>query len=206
MSYNTFEEASQYVLDYLKSETDSKNVLLHLNNSENVVTGGLECSGYFSDNPTPELAVAIGKSPNRWIPIAIHESCHMDQWYENSPLWKLDNLGILDNWLNGEDYDYDFLKSNTIGCLTLELDCEKRSVEKFIKLGLDNIVNTTEYIQKSNAYVLFYLAMLRERKWYSTDKRPYEIEELWRNMPHHWDNDYENENNPLVDLIIQKCF
>ena len=66
-----------------------------------------------------------------------------------------------------------------------------------------------EYIQKSNAYILFYWAMFKTRKWYTPKKRPYELKELWSKMPKHWLAEYHYENNALnnvlIDLIIEKC-
>jgi hypothetical protein len=88
----------------------------------------------------------------------------------------------------------------------MELDCEKRSVAKIKQFKLP--INIKEYIQKANAYIFFYRALSKTRKWTTKDKSPYTVEAVWKKMPSKLLNsqtDYK-ESNALVDLIVSECF
>jgi hypothetical protein len=85
--------------------------------------------------------------------------------------------------------------------IIVEVDCEKRTVEKIKKYGLDSIINIDEYIQKSNAYVLFYLWMRKNRKWYTIGKEPYNIPDVVSVMPKTFDIDYTELSPDILDAF-----
>lgn len=137
---------------------------------------GIECSGYFDEK---DLIVASKKKD--WKDVLVHESCHLDQFVENSKYWRdgEDGIIIMDKWLMKKaNYNKKRLEKAIQDTILLELDCEKRTVRKMVKYGIK--FNKTRYIQKANAYLLSYWASYRDRKWYPF---PYEKKSIYGKMP-----------------------
>jgi hypothetical protein len=191
-------------IDDLKIYTKENNIKLILSPEKGVQfsEGGILCNGYF-DDITSTLACALGKDVSQWLVILLHESCHMDQWVEKVPEWT-ENVGMdnIEKWLNGDDsVNMNNIDNEIRTSIIVEVDCEKRTVEKIKKYGLDSIINIDEYIQKSNAYVLFYLWMRNNRKWYTIGKEPYNIPDVVSVMPKTFDIDYT-----ILDPKIEKKY
>jgi hypothetical protein len=202
---------STFLLDVIETAKEHKiKVIL----DPNAVTFGEgdEVSGLF-DSDNLELTVNTNKPTEDWISIMIHESCHMDQHIEQCKEWtNLDVKGhdattLLDMWLQHViDLNPEQLKNVIDRVLEMELDCEKRSVEKIKKYKLP--INVKEYTQKANAYMYFYRALAKTRKWTNKSKSPYSLTNIWKQMPSKLLNsqaDYK-ESNLLVDLIVSECF
>jgi hypothetical protein len=171
----------------------------------------MRVNGYFTDKPTPRLATAIGKPEEQWVEILIHESSHMDQYLENIDAWKnlfvtedKDATDLMDEWLSSK-IELDDEELNRIIGLSqnIELDCEKRSIEKIKKYGIS--VDVDKYIQKANAYVYFYSIIKKYRKWYKPGKEPYNTIEVYEKLPNHFDNDYENIPMEIEELYVKYC-
>lgn len=200
-------------LDYIKSSAKENGVTVKISKYKNVRLNNFLCSGYFMYERTPPLlAFATGKPTKDWIGVAIHESCHMDQWIEQCPVWTNsimtdygEPMNIIEKWIDGREIEDSFLRKNIYNALDIELDCEKRSVEKMKMLGLDEYIDPVEYTQKSNSYVLFYLALYRTRQWYKPHKKPYDLEAVWSKMPKTWRVDYRDHHQKYVNLIIKEC-
>lgn len=194
-------------IDELKSYTSEKNIKLNLSPEKGVQfsEGGIMCNGYFDgDSSNAVLACALGKDVSQWLIILLHESCHMDQWVEQVPAWTENESGMcnIDEWLNGnDDVDMDLIDKEIRLSMNCEIDCEKRTVEKIKKYNLQNIINIEEYIQKSNAYILFYLWMRKNRRWYSVGKEPYNQAPVVSIMPKTFDIDYT-----VLDPKFEKSF
>ncbi len=129
----------------------------------------LYSAGYFSDSEgkCPILAVATGKPEEKWLPIFIHESCHLDQYLEDNYMWQKFGIGYdtFFNWLEGNiELDYDTLKKCCTDVIECELDCEKRSIKKIKKYGITSI-KPSEYIKKANAYLYSIAYMMECRIW-----------------------------------------
>lgn len=191
-------------IEDLKIYTKENNIKLILSPEKGVQfsEGGVLCNGYF-DDITSTLACALGKDVSQWLVILLHESCHMDQWVEKVPEWT-ENVGMdnIEKWLNGDDsVNMNNIDNEIRTSIIVEVDCEKRTVEKIKKYGLDSIINIDEYIQKSNAYVLFYLWMRKNRKWYTIGKEPYNIPDVVNVMPKTFDIDYT-----ILDPKIEKKY
>ena len=191
-------------IEDLKIYTKENNIKLILSPEKGVQfsEGGILCNGYF-DDITSTLACALGKDVSQWLVILLHESCHMDQWVEKVPEWT-ENVGMdnIEKWLNGDDsVNMNNIDNEIRTSIIVEVDCEKRTVEKIKKYGLDSIMNIDEYIQKSNAYVLFYLWMRKNRKWYTIGKEPYNIPDVVNVMPKTFDIDYT-----ILDSNIEKTY
>lgn len=156
------------------------------------------CAGFFCGNDVEndlQIAVAMGKPIKEWLPVFLHESSHMDQYLENCDAWKnivledgTDTSDALFNWIAGKDVDN--IRDCALRSLNVELDCEKRTLQKIHHYELWDYINAEEYIQKSNAYVYFYLYMLETRKFYEKGKAPYTIKEVWSAAPMHFNGDY----------------
>lgn len=183
-------------------------VLLLLEESEGIEfqNTGIICNGYFVDQPIPKLGVAIKKKLQDWFLVLIHEYSHLEQWAENSPTWTNNKIGhqdasdLLDLWLNHEvDLDQDTLDKIFQINIELESDCEKRAIQNIIKFNLE--VNIEEYIQKANAYVLFYHVMKKYRRWYQIGKEPYSLPEIWSKMPTQMNLDYNQISDELMTIL-----
>lgn len=150
---------------------------------------GIEVSGYFVENPRPTLAVATGKPFEDWIPILVHEGCHMDQWREGALAWTQNIMSDgqeavdwLDAWCAGKrELSSEDLALAIARAKQVELDCERRVVEKIKRFGLPLDIPT--YIQRANAYVQFYEHVGKTRAWNPPGKAPYQVEEVWRQSP-----------------------
>lgn len=180
-------------IDDLKIYTKENNIKLVLSPEKGVQfsEGGIMCNGYF-DDITSTLACALGKDVSQWLVILLHESCHMDQWIEKVPEWT-ENVGMdnIEKWLGGDNnVNMNNIDNEIRTSMIVEVDCERRTVEKIKKYDLQSLINIDEYIKKSNAYVLFYLWMRKNRKWYTVGKEPYNIPEITNIMPNTFDIDY----------------
>lgn len=127
-----------------------------------------KCGGWF-DQAKMELKVAY---KNKYgFEILIHEYCHYLQWKNDNKFFneKVKEVGIVFDWLAGEDYSNYKINKAIRNTIELEWDCEKRALEliKSYKLPVDVEV----YIKTSNAYLLFYHIVESERKW--SKKSPY---------------------------------
>lgn len=171
-------------------------------------------SGYFigdENNSDPEFGIAIGGKKEDWFLVFLHESCHMDQWLNKSSIWSNCQIGgrdaydMLDEWINGENKEDWEIEKVIKSCIDIELDCEKRVVEKINKYTLTDI-DKIEYVKKANSYVMFYGAILKTRKWYINS--PYEIKEIWEKMPIIFleKNYYFNIKDGYLELYKKYCF
>lgn len=158
--------------------------------SENIFAGG-----YFSDDAdgeVPTLACAMGQPDfEKAILLFIHESCHLDQWSERhkkNSIWsKGDTINIIEDWLGGMEISESELDRAFTQSKEIEIDCEKRSVKKIKKYKIP--VNVEQYIQKANAYILFYNYLKKHRKWSIPGNPPYG-DLIYPYAPNYWLEDY----------------
>ncbi len=162
-----------------------------LTNKKHILLSGIPCSGYFEgDVEFGKLFVATGKPQKKWLPILVHESCHLDQWLENKEKFiSSDGIEVIDSWLNGNRVNMSKLKGAINNSKKLELDCEKRSVEKIKKYKLP--INIETYIQMSNSYIYFYNWVLKNRSWTPKGKELH-IPEIYSNAPKEFQKRYNN--------------
>lgn len=206
--------SSLLFLEFIKKECKEAGVECLLPETEKISypgTGGMMVSGYFDDKSNPPvLACAIGKPLEKWIETLVHESCHMDQWKEKSKIWAsiyadgIDCDKRMDEWLAGkkeftkEEYTY-FIRTMQ----AMEIDCEKRSVEKIKNLNLPIDIN--KYIKAANSYMYFYSIMLETHKW--CDVAPYDVPEIMDIMPEYFPDteEYNNISDEMLNLYKEKC-
>jgi hypothetical protein len=165
----------QKFLAKVVSDCQKHGVGFHLVPDTLVDAGGIKCSGYFDDT---DLKVA-GKKKD-WLDVLVHESCHMDQWLENHPLWEKADAGIsiIEKWCSGTRYSEQRCLQAFKDTIELEWDCEKRTEKKIKKFKLD--INLSTYRKAVNSYLFSYWATYRDRKWYPF---PYNNPKIVRRMP-----------------------
>lgn len=176
------------------------NVTFNMSNKKDIFIEGLPCSGYFEgDIDKGELVVAVNKPQKKWLPVLIHESCHMDQWLENKAKFMVsEGIEVIDQWLNGKRVNKTILKKAIEATKKLELDCEIRSVAKIKKYKLP--INIQEYIQMANTYIYFYNWVLENRKWNSVDKSLYQ-KEIYKLAPKEFQKNYKKTPDDLNEAF-----
>lgn len=159
----------------LKRKAKALGITLTLDSKNKKVQmeGDFLTSGYFDSSlkrKTGELAVGTARSINTWLPVLVHESCHLDQWAEKTDLWKeSENMyyNIFDDWLMGKKCNVKKAYQCIDTLKNLELDCEKRTIAKIQKYKLP--IDIKECIQKANCYIFFYNRLKTTRKWVEGD-------------------------------------
>ena len=191
----------QAFFDYTKEKAEKLGVEVFISKDKYLkLPGGVECSGYFDSNEPIKLAFATGRGMKFWITILVHEACHMEQWSEDKELWaKSDTSYLIDDWLEGKDFDKELIDELINIARDLELDCEKRSVKKIREWNLP--IDVEEYIQKSNAYIYFYNYLKKVRKWTTAKRSPYRSKKIYLKMPKKFLKDYSK-----LPIEIEKIF
>ena len=199
-------ETIQYILADVSSKCVLNGISFHLHNTANVVYDGdgTECSGFFNGaEDDKSLEVAFNKPTRDWLPVLLHESCHMDQYLENAKVWQditmpdgSESTDMLFQWAAGNAAEKRVIESmldldDIINrALQVELDCERRTLEKIISYDLIDFINPIEYIQKSNSYIYFYLFIKEYGAFYDAKNKPYENHMIWSAAPSHFNGDY----------------
>jgi hypothetical protein len=146
-------------------------IKLKLEDKEKVDSGDhLLCNGYF-DETTKELVVGTKNPLNLWLRVLVHESCHLDQYlyFPKSYNACVENVQKLNDYLQNPVGELEDKEEILRSVLKLELDCEKRSVEKIdaYKLPIDK----ETYIKEANEYLFSYEKSLRTKKWDDGSKK-----------------------------------
>lgn len=201
-----------HVRRWVKAEIKRCNDLgisVQLLKKRHVNADGVRCAGYFCDQDMA-LVVACHKPIAIWLPIMVHETCHRDQWSAKSTVWTRkveseDPLTCVFEWL---DYKREIpkkhLRTYLQAACNIELDCERRSVQKIIDGDLP--IDVTRYTQRGNAYVYFYLALEYTRKWYDKGRAPHLNEVVWQHMSTHFEGDYTRIPRKAKALILEHCY
>lgn len=185
-------------VESVRSVCKENGVKFNLLNKKNVIVDGTRCVGYFTHEP-PELTCAINRPD--FIPILVHESCHLDQYLEDPTPFEQED--IIDEWLHGKEFTQKEVNKCIKNSISLELDCEKRSVKKILEYGLD--INIDQYIQGANAYILFYNFVKKNRMWYKKDAPPHQKDIVYQNMPKKFMSDsYYYRLNPKIEKLFKK--
>lgn len=172
---------------------------------KDVFTMGVACSGFF-DDVKMEIAVAMDKPEADWFPVLIHEYMHMKQWSEKSDLW-VNMEGAdqkMDEWFAGREFTTEEVTRFINDLQAVEADCERRSVA-FIKEHNISQIDPVEYAKKANSYIYFYCMIAERRKFYDPEKRPYNVEAVWSQMPEHFNNDYTILPEQFRELYEEYC-
>lgn len=189
-------EQTEKFISFVKQKCKDYDVKLILSPEDHVATipNECKCNGYFDDD-NRALAVATGKSFDKWFKTLVHEFGHMTQWIDGIPEWKeikepADAEVIIELWydklieLESAQKQYWLKRARNV-----ELDCERRTVRLIKRHNLP--IDTEEYSQHANAYVYFWNYTMIVRSWYKIGKEPYNIPEIVSAMPKTMDNDYD---------------
>jgi hypothetical protein len=181
----------QNLIDFVKLECKKYGVKFDLRRGKYInYQKGMKTSGFF--DPDDKVLACARKNPN-FLYILAHEYCHVVQWQENCKEWiyydKCD-AGILDDWLSGSYFHPKTVNKVARVSLRLELDNEKRTIKLLKDFGMID-KESEVYVQKSNAYVLFYLYLLETRRWYKSSNVPYENINVVMSMSKKFNMDYD---------------
>lgn len=166
---------------------------------------GLSSSGFF-DPASRVLAVAIGKSIDKWIPLLVHEFNHFLQWLNNPKkaastaksyelLWKCVS-GDIGNMSEKR------IRKNLLPAIQYELECERATVNML--LAFDIPIDITSYIKGANSQLYFYSMIAKYKEWYIIP--PYEVPELVSLMPIALQRDYSILPSGAEELYVKNCF
>lgn len=200
-------------IKHVRSVAKQYDVRVFLVNKKKVKLGKDNyCSGYFTQTPIPKIVVAVDIPVANWLPILVHEFCHLLQYLDNDPTWT--NLDIHDtdsctefqDWLEGNDDIHEELVTYHMRRIVeMEFNCEKRAVEKIKEFNLP--IDIDDYIQKSNTYVWFYSGVRQERKWNGRNGiSVFSIKEIVDFCPKTWVTDPLNPPKEFIDLLIKYYF
>lgn len=182
----------------IKNECRTYGVRFYQGRGKTVIFDGVKSNGYYNpgtQDTEPTLAVIQGD-----IGVLVHEYCHMLQDMERAPVWKaIENKSHIWSWIAGnEGFTEKQLDASLLAYYNVEIDCERRTVAQFKKWNVD--INLTEYIQKANAYTMFYFFMRECRVWYRPGFEPYNLEKVWKSMPKSFTFDRAHCYNKVRDL------
>jgi hypothetical protein len=165
---------------------------------------GIKISGLFSDEPP--LTLAYATKHKDCLETLVHESSHMDQWISQIDMWtkskSYDDDQVFDDWLtNKREFTKNKIESTVRRIQEVELDCERRAVEKIKRYNLP--IDVPTYIKKANSYLLLYTLMKENRKWSKTP--PYRIKAIVDVMPDKFLKDYSKMSGKLKKLY-EACY
>jgi hypothetical protein len=184
----------------LKEVCTERNVRLYLPNTTSVkYNATTTVHGFFGGKP---ITLACARKSPLFVEILVHESCHLDQYFDDYKFFNKGNdSDLIDQWLLGKKIDN--VKKHIAITREIELDCEKRSVDKIIEYDLP--INIDHYIKKSNAYLWFYTYMSKHRFWPSADQIPYKILSIWSKMPSTFQKSY-SDMPTYVETLFDKQY
>lgn len=172
-------------ISHVKHECRRHGVKLVLSTKSYFSDDAQSYGGYFNHNDK-ELAVAdIGNNYNM-LTTLVHEFSHMEQWIYDDPTFTHrlrgghESTAILNNWLMGQSYTKNTIRSAVAIIRECELNCERRSIANIKKYKLS--IDTKRYARNANAYILFHHYVLQKRKW-DFDRSPLHNSYLVEQMP-----------------------
>lgn len=201
------------VKDLIQEQCNLHDVIFFHAESTTITFGPIESNGFFADGyydgeEYVDISVlAVGSNSNT-LKTMVHEYCHLLQSVEGyEPYVQAKDYNFIWEWVARnpitDEIPLDVIDEALITYYTLEVDAERRSVEKHIEW--DTGIDIEEYIQQSNAYTLFYFYVRENRVWYTPGKEPYVIEDVWKQMPKTFDFDpvqWYLTHHKLFDLCV----
>lgn len=190
-------------IEDLETKCKEYGVKLVLYDMKFIENDGDKFGGWF-DADNKELHCAFpDKIQTKYVELLVHESCHMDQWIENTKYWTIErrNNSLTEVWkiLKGEKVNK--LKYHLRNVQMMEAECEKMSIQKIKDYDLG--INIERYAMKANSYLLFYSVLVETKKW--TDYPPYKFKDIWRGLPDKILSNFEISED-LKQLYFDKCY
>ena len=185
----------------VRRECKAHDIKLYLGKGRFIKYGKMKVNGLFDiDTEIPKLSVATGQK--NWQLILSHEFSHFQQWVDKCEWWKAYetcDTWIIDNAVSGKRVNEKELVKSAKIIMMMERDCEMRSHKLLKSLGYPK-EKLCQYVQKANAYYMFYMYIAKHKKWYTIGKEPYNIQSLWKQFPMTFDFDIEKEFKDLEYL------
>lgn len=169
------------------------------------------CGGYFSDEPDPILAIAVGNST--WAATFCHEYCHYEQWADNSEVWYAGQLSdgtygadLVEYWYNGDIELNDEQQLRYFEpMLAVEVDCERRAVQLIQDYDLP--FDIEEYSRQAASYLYLYPELRRRRSWITVGRAPYRVPEILEVMPADLSGEFTMDPLPAdLQQLYDTCF
>lgn len=198
-------------VEFVKQECDTYNVKFKAVNAKSID----RCSGHFLDYPIPnkyvaELVICVKKPVNEWLPILVHEYCHLTQWKNDIKVWRdlsypngVDSCSELWHWIDHPHAKVDKIEEHIRNVRVMELNCERRSVSLITKMGLD--IDLDMYKRKAFSYVHMYNVIVTSRKWPRRGHMPYSKEEIWSKCPASLNGSFTKAPKYYEDLVNELC-
>jgi hypothetical protein len=160
--------SDQFIIDVRKTARDN-DIRVKFSTKDMVYAKGdpMGCTGYF-DEDEMTLCVSNKNNRKRFVSVLLHESSHMDQYLHDKYLWEKCNPGytIFFQWLEGDtDVRREVLEEAVQDIIRIELDAEKRAIDKIAKYRLGSFIDKALYIRQTNAYLHGYLFALETKTW-----------------------------------------
>ena len=129
---------------FIKFEAEKAEIKVETPDAEMVnVSENIKVAGYFDHF---EKVLKSAKRNKRYLPILIHEFCHLQQMKENCKAWSncfvngTDMDTLIDLWLEGKiELNEKQLREYIQRLIDVELDCEKRTVDMIKEFNLEKI-------------------------------------------------------------------
>ena len=187
-----------------RAECKNNKVKLYLGKGKAIqYTSTVKVNGYFDpefEENVPKLACAMGVK--NWELVLAHELNHMRQWIENCKTWRnyVKITGnIITEAISGKKVNNQTFKKNIFITIEMERDCERRTYETLKELKYPK-KKLEEYVQKANAYTIFYIDILHHKKWYIIGQEPYNLKNVWSKFPKTFDVNIEEIYQKLGHL------
>jgi len=166
-------KAKKFV-ELVKKELKEYNMKLVFGRGEMVNGYKCRCSGYFD-----EEKVVVASKNRHWLSVLVHEYSHFLQWkkrdeeYEDMFINGKDCNGIIDDWLDGEEYRPSTIEKAFIKVRRMEKTCDMIALSLIRKYKLP--INEEYFTRHANCHVYYYHMMERTRKRYVNDEMFYNI-------------------------------
>lgn len=191
-------------IDQLKKDCKSNQIGLFLYDQKFIIDDGNKFGGWFCPVKKELHCSFPNKLQTKFVELLIHESCHMDQFLNQTPKWvkeqNNDSLSIFWEWLKNPTKIN--INQHLLNVQLMEAECEQLSIQKIIDLDLG--INIQQYTQKANSYLLFYSVLKETKKW--CDYPPYRFKDIWQQMPSDKILQKFSMSTELKDLYKSKCY
>jgi hypothetical protein len=177
-------------------------ISLRLENTERIKCDCISCEGYFSD-ACKELIVGTKTDTQTFILTIAHEFSHMNQWKENSKIFKEadKNIPLFDRYIIGKVKRSKRTDKAISLIQKMELDCEIRTIQLIKDYQIPYDIK--KCIKKSNAYIFFYSYLKVNPHWYK--RSPGLISAILKEMPDQF-SDNLDISDKLSDLYLKSCY
>jgi hypothetical protein len=179
-------------------------IQLQLLKKKHIMCDGFSTSGFFREEEG-KIAVAIGKPEEDWVATLAHEFSHFNQFKTRAKVWRNLTIGssdagtLVELWIQKIiELNEKQIRKYISAVRDLELDCEKRTVRLIRKFKLST--DTKTYTMEANAYIMFYNAVMKLRKWCKPGKPPYNNSKILAKMSDRFDMNYSSISPSLLNI------